>query len=36
MEEAVKGGPGNFTVTYHDIITALAFLFRWHAARCRK
>ena len=25
MEEAVKGGPGNFTVTYHDIITALAF-----------
>ena len=25
MEEAVKGGPGNFTVTYHDIIEALAF-----------
>ena len=25
MEEAVKGGPGNFTVTYNDIITALAF-----------
>ena len=25
MEEAVKGGPGNFTVTYNDIIKALAF-----------
>ena len=25
MEEAVKGGPGNFTVTYRDIIKALAF-----------
>ena len=25
MEKAVKGGPGNFTVTYHDIIEALAF-----------
>ncbi len=25
MEEAVKGGPGNFTVTYSDIIRALAF-----------
>lgn len=25
MEEAVQGGPGNFTVTYRDIISALAF-----------
>ena len=25
MEEAVKGGPGNFTVTYSDIIEALVF-----------
>ena len=25
MEKAVKGGPGNFTVTYHEIIEALAF-----------
>lgn len=25
MEEAVKGGPGNFSVTYRDIIEALAF-----------
>ena len=25
MEEAVKGGPGNFTVTYSDIVRALAF-----------
>ena len=25
MEKAVKGGPGNFTVTYHDIVRALAF-----------
>ena len=25
MEEAVEGGPGNFTVTYHDIVRALAF-----------
>ena len=25
MEGAVKGGPDNFTVTYNDIITALAF-----------
>ena len=25
MEKAVKGGPGNFTVTYRDIVRALAF-----------
>ncbi|MCG9134010.1 WD40 repeat domain-containing protein [Candidatus Poribacteria bacterium] len=25
MEEAVKGGPGNFSVTYRDIIEALTF-----------
>ena len=25
MEKAVKGGPGNFIVTYHDIVRALAF-----------
>ena len=25
MEKAVKGGPGNFTVTYNDIIEAVAF-----------
>ena len=25
MEKAVKGGPGNFTVTYSDIVRALAF-----------
>ena len=25
MEKAVKGGPGNFTVTYHDSVGALAF-----------
>jgi len=25
MEKTVKGGPGNFTVTYRDIIRALAF-----------